>query len=199
MNIATTIEKLKKGDQNAFKELVYTYTGKLMVVAKIYTRNYEDAKDVLQDGFILIFQNVKSFKYLEEAAFLAWMRKIVMNEALKKYRRKQYKMEAYNLEFVEEPSIEPTLFDNFEKEELIREIHSLPLRYKQVVCLFAIEGYSHKEIGALLDIESSSSRAAYSRAKTMLQKKMNPTKFINKEMNIERMESKVVVDKKKCI
>ncbi|MEM9546250.1 MAG: sigma-70 family RNA polymerase sigma factor [Bacteroidota bacterium] len=183
MEITTIIKKLKTGDQDAFRELVFRYTGRLMSVAKIYTRNYEDAKDALQDGFLIIYQNIGSFNYEEETSFLAWMRKIVMNASLKKYRKKQFQMETYTLEFVEEPSIEPESFDKFDKEDLILEIHSLPLRYKQVVCLFAIEGYSHQEIGEMLGIESSSSRSTYSRAKVLLQKKLNPrTKVVSQKL-----------------
>ena len=198
MNLATIIKKLKKQDQHAFKELVFTYTGKLMVVAKIYTANTEDAKDALQDAFVKIFQNIHIYDEARAGAFLAWMRKIVMNEALKKYRLKSYKMESLSLDQTPEPSIDPISFDNFEKEELLEAIHSLPLRYKQVTCLFALEGYSHKEIAELLNIEPSSSRAAYSRAKNILRQKMNPVTSAEKT-NKTTISNFITSNIKQCI
>ena len=182
MKLATTIKMLKKGDQAAFRELVFTYTGKLMVVAKIYTENIQDAQDSLQDGFIKIFQNISKFDSNQASSFLPWMRKIVMNEALSRYRKKSYKMEGFSLDIAREPSVDPICFKNFEKEDLLKAIQNLPLRSKQVVCLFALEGYSHKEISVMLNIESSTSRALYSRAKVMLSKTLKSQQIIHEDV-----------------
>ena len=178
MNLATVIQKLKKGDHDAFKELVYKHTPKLMTVARIYTRNAEDAKDVLQDAFISIYQHIDQFKGNEEVALLAWMKKIVMNAGLAKYKKMSYTKENFSLDNVLEKSVEPLALANFDADELMKAIYNLPLKYKQVLGLFAIEGYSHKEIAEMLNIQTSTSRSTYSRAKVMLQNSIKPIKMV---------------------
>ncbi len=178
LNLATVIANLKKGNHDTFRELVYTHTSKLMTVARIYTRNTEDAKDVLQDAFISIYQHIDQFKGNEEKALLAWMKKIVMNAGLAKYKKMSYTKEAYSLDHVLEKSVEPLVLANFDAEELMDAIYNLPLKYKQVLGLYAIEGYSHKEIADILNIETSTSRSTYSRAKVMLQKSIQPNKMV---------------------
>jgi len=174
LNLATVIRKLKKGNHNSFKELVYTHTPKLMTVARIYTLNSEDAKDVLQDAFISIYQHVAKFKGEDEKAFVGWMKKIVRNAAISKYRKMSYKKEDYCLEQISESSVEPIVLANFDKQELMDAIFSLPLKYKQIIGLYAIEGYSHKEIANILNIKEGTSRSTFSRAKVMLLKSINP-------------------------
>lgn len=178
MDIATIIAKIKEGDHAAFKQLVYLYTGKLMVVAKIYTRNEEDAKDVLQDSFILIYQNIDQFKDGHPKAFLAWMKKIVLNSALSKYKRKRYELERYNLDEQDEKGVAPLVIQNLENQDLLSAIYQLPLKYKQVIGMYAIEGYSHKEIADLLGIADSSSRSMYTRAKQLLKKYIIANKMV---------------------
>lgn len=178
MNLATVISQLKQGNHKTFKELVYKHTPKLMTVARIYTRNSEDAKDVLQDSFISIYQHINQFNGSEEKALLAWMKKIVMNAGLAKYKKMSYTKEAFSLDNVIEKSVEPVVLANFDAEELMNSIYSLPLKYKQVLALYAIEGYSHKEVAELLNIEVSTSRSIYSRAKVMLQKSIKPNKMV---------------------
>ena len=172
MNLATVISQLKEGNHKTFKELVYKHTSKLMTVARIYTRNIEDAKDVLQDSFISIYQHIGQFQGNDEGALLAWMKKIVMNAGLAKYKRMRYTKENFSLDLAIEKSVEPLALANFDADELMNAIHKLPLKYKQVLGLYAIEGYSHKEIGEKLNIQTSTSRSTYSRAKVLLQKSM---------------------------
>lgn len=178
LNLATVIANLKKGNHDTFKELVYTHTPKLMTVARIYTRNTEDAKDVLQDAFISIYQHIDQFKGNEEKALLAWMKRIVMNAGLAKYKKMSYAKEAFSLDHVLEKSVEPTALANFDAEELMNAIYNLPLKYKQVIGLYAIEGYSHKEIASMLNIQTSTSRSTYSRAKVLLENSIKPIKMV---------------------
>ena len=170
MNLATVISNLKKGNHESFRELVYTYTPRLMTVARIYTRNSEDAKDVLQDAFISIYQHIDQFNGNEEKALLAWMKKIVRNAGLAKYKKMSYTKEAYSLDGVLEKSVEPIVLANFETEELMKAIFRLPLKYKQVLGLYAIDGYSHKEIAEKLGISIGTSKSNLAKAKMRLRK-----------------------------
>lgn len=178
MNLATVISQLKKGNHDTFKELVYKHTPKLMTVARIYTHNSEDAKDVLQDAFISIYQSIGQFHGSSEGALLAWMKKIVMNAGLSKYRRMRYTKENVPLDLVSEKSVEPMALANFDEKELMKAIYKLPLKYKQVLGLYAIEGYSHKEIAEMLNIQVSTSRSTFTRAKVLLQKSIKPNKMV---------------------
>lgn len=174
MNLAIVIEKLKKGDHQTFKDVVYRYSGILMTVAKIYTRNRADAEDVLQDSFISVYRSIHQFVGNEEKAFVGWMKKIVTNTAIAKYKKKHYSNEKYTLEAIAPQSQSPLVLKQYEYEELMNAIYELPLKYRRVVGLYAISGYSHKEIAELLHIKSSSSRSIYSRATSMLYKKLSP-------------------------
>lgn len=178
MNLATVIKQLKQGNHNTFKELVYKHTPKLMTVARIYTRNSEDAKDVLQDAFISIYQHIGQFNGDDEKSLLAWMKKIVMNAGLARYKKMSYTKENFSLDKVAEKSIEPVALTNFDAEELMKSIYRLPLKYKQVLGLYALEGYSHKEIAEKLNIQASTSRSIYSRAKVLLQKSIKPNRMV---------------------
>ncbi len=174
MNIATVIHNLQKGDHSTFKDVVYRYSGILMTVAKIYTRNKADAEDVLQDSFIAIYRNIHQFKGNEEKAFVRWMKKIVTNAALSKYKKMYYSNEKYMLENIVPQIQEPLVLKQYEYEELMNAIYNLPLKYRRVIGLYAINGYSHNEIAELLSIPSSTSRSLYSRATTMLYKILSP-------------------------
>ena len=177
MNIATVLINLQKGNQDTFKDVVYHYSGILMTVAKIYTRNREDAEDVLQDSFISIYRNIHQFKGNEEKAFVGWMKKIVTNAALAKYKKMHYSKEKNTLEQVAPQTQEPLVLKQYEYEELMVAIYNLPLKYRRVVGLYAINGYSHKEISMLLNIQPSSSRSLYSRAIAKLQTVLSPEKI----------------------
>ena len=182
MKITTVIQNLKRGNHNTFKDVVYSYTEILLTIAKIYTRNQADAEDVLQDAFISIYRNIHQFNGSEEKAFLGWMKKIVTNAALAKYKKKQYSNEKYGLENISHQSQDPSVLKQFEHEELMNAIFNLPLKYKQIIGLYAINGYSHNEIAELLNIKPGNSRAIYSRGTKMLHSmlttKMNKVKSI---------------------
>lgn len=168
MNIVSVINLLKQKDNQAFRHLVSAYSGRLMAVAKLYTRNYADAQDVLQEGFIIVFEKVHQFEGTEEKAFYGWMKKIVVNLALNKYRRKRASMETLNIDDQYEVAQEPEVYKSLANKDLLNAMYQLPYKYKQVVGLFALEGYSHKEISELLGMKESTSRSIYTRAKRKL-------------------------------
>jgi len=174
MNITTVIQNLKRGNHSTFKDVVYSYSEILMTIAKIYTRNKADAEDVLQDSFISIYRNIHQFNGEEEKAFVGWMKKIVTNTALSKYKKKHYSNEKYTLESNSPQTQTPSVLKQYEYEELMNAVYNLPIKYKRIVGLYAINGYSHVEIAELLDIQPSSSRSIYSRATTMLFNALSP-------------------------
>lgn len=171
MSIAHLISGLKKGKEPAYKELVFGFSSRLMTIARLYSNNEEDAKDLLQDAFILVFRKVSSFEGHEEAAFYGWMKRIVINLALSRNQRKFRHMEQSLDAMVLEKSIDEEVIGQLNHDEIMKLIFDLPDGYRQVFALYAIEGYSHREISEQLNIGESSSRSRYSRARKMLQLK----------------------------
>jgi RNA polymerase sigma-70 factor (ECF subfamily) len=134
-----------------------------------YARNKEDAEDMLQESFVRVFTQIH--QYLGIGSFEGWIRKVVVHTSinhLKKNKKFSDFVDVFSLTdylFIEESS---TAY--LQEKDILECIRQLPLGYKTVLNLFAIEGYSHKEIAELLDIEESTSRSQYVRAKNMLEK-----------------------------
>ncbi len=165
------INNCLKGNARA-QEMLYTKFGpKLMGVCFRYAVNKQEAEDLLQDGFVKIFEKLD--KYSGIGSFEGWMRRIVVNTALDNIRKnKKFQLntdlesEDYKLQsndFIEE---------RLAAEDLIKVLNSIPLGYKTIFNLYAIEGYSHKEIAEQLNISTSTSKSQYSRAKALLRTKI---------------------------
>jgi len=127
-----------------------------------------EAEDVLQDAFIKVFDNIAQFKF--NGSFEAWVRRIVVNTALKNYQRKSFRDEQLGLDAnMADLPIEPSIFAHLHEEELLNLIARLPDGYRIVFNLFAIEGYSHREIADMLGIEVGTSRSQLLKARKWLQ------------------------------
>jgi len=166
------INRLRKGEEPAFKELVLATSSRLMTVARVYADSAEDAQDVLQDAYVICFEKVATFSGEEPKAFYAWMKKITINLALYKNRKKYKKVET-SLDAVGiDRAFDAQILSSLNRKELMELIFSLPDGYRQVFALFAIEGFSHKEIADRLGIKASTSRSQFLRAKKVLQEKI---------------------------
>jgi len=126
-----------------------------------------EAEDILQDAFIKVFDNISKFEF--KGSFEGWIRRIVINTALKNYSKKSFKQEQIGLENQPELPLEPEIYSHLEEEKLLRLINQLPDGYRVVFNLYAVEGYSHKEIADLLGIQESTSRSQLVKARKMLQ------------------------------
>lgn len=135
-----------------------------------YSDNYEDAKDILQEGFIKVFSNLNQFK--GKGSFEGWIRRIMVNTALEKYRDKHYLNSVNEDEAEKLERTDINILDEISAKDLLKVIQELSPRYRMVFNLFAIEGYSHKEISALLDISEGTSKSNLSRARAILQEKL---------------------------
>jgi len=172
MAFVQLITRLKKREEPAFKELVFSFSKRLLTVAMLYSKDREDAEDVLQDALIKVFQNIDSFTGHEERMFYGWMKKIVINECLTRSRRRYRKSEKSLEEMDIDKGIEPEAVQSLYKQELIDIITTLPNGYREVFALFVLEGYSHQEIAERMGIKESSSRSQLVRAKKLLRKKI---------------------------
>jgi RNA polymerase sigma-70 factor (ECF subfamily) len=154
-------------DAAAQRELFNTYSPKMLSVCYRFAHNREDAEDMLQEGFIKVFTQIHTFQ--NKGSFEGWIRRIMVHTSinfLKKYKKFTENLDLTSAEnlAVQEESIASIM----QSKQVVACIRLLPIGYKTVLNLFAIEGYSHREISTLLDIEESTSRSQYTRAKAML-------------------------------
>ncbi|MDP4186969.1 MAG: sigma-70 family RNA polymerase sigma factor [Bacteroidota bacterium] len=166
--IADIIAGCKKGKRKSQKELYDMFSGKMYAVCLRYTSNADEAKDILQDGFVKVFTNLNTFNF--KGSFEGWVRRIMINTAIACYRTKK---NIYTLEIVDDMETgNDNVFESLSAEELLKIIRKLPSQYKMVFNLYAIEGYSHKEISGMLGITESTSKSDLSRARAILKAKI---------------------------
>lgn len=142
----------------------------MLAVCKRYLGAGPLAEDVLMEGFMKVFTKIDYFK--EQGSFEGWVRRIMVNEALMALRKKG-KMKFQETDFSYEVGEAAEAIMHLEVEELNRLIESLPTGYKTVFNLYAIEGYTHQEIAEMLGIQEGTSKSQLSRARGLLQQKLN--------------------------
>ncbi|MDI1234608.1 MAG: sigma-70 family RNA polymerase sigma factor [bacterium] len=166
-----TEEDLLKGcleeRQDCQRELYKRFAGKMMVVCIRYAKDKLEAEDMLQDGFIKVFDNIGKFK--QEGSLEGWVRRIMVNTALNKIRTNKMKFEDIAETGTQLIDGDSTIIDKLSEEAILDIISRLPNGYKYVFNMFAIEGFSHKEIAEKLGIEEASSRSQYAKARKYLQ------------------------------
>lgn len=161
-----------KDDASSQKEIFNRFAGRMLGVCNRYARNSADAEDILQDAFIKIFGKIYQFKF--EGSFEGWIRKIVVNTALKKYSLRRYEKEVvgYEIKDRDESSMEPSAYAHLNQKEIMDLINNLPDGYRLIFNLFVIEGYQHDEIAEMLGIQSGTSRSQLVKARNLLQKQI---------------------------
>lgn len=180
MNLKKIIHGCRKGRRQAQQQLFMTYSKYLMGIAIRYVKDENSAKDILQESFIRIFSSLQKFEYKNENAFMAWMKRITINEAirwLKKYNQHFLDVEE-NSKNNAYTSKKPSILSELYTKDLLTALQTLPQGYQMVFNLYVIEGFSHKEIGELLKISGSTSRSQLSRAKNMLKQLLNITETV---------------------
>ncbi|MFM9837706.1 MAG: RNA polymerase sigma factor [Cyclobacteriaceae bacterium] len=163
-----------KGDRAAQKALYEHYCRKMMVTCQRYAKSDQEAEDILQEGFIKVFANIKAFR--EEAKLGTWMTRIMINTALNSQRQKLYLLPMVDVSEVTIRENEEISLSSFHFSELIAIVQSLPDGCRIVFNLFAIEGYSHREIGEMVGISEGTSKSQYNRAKSLLRGKLEAEK-----------------------
>ena len=139
----------------------------MLVVCLRYARHRLEAEDILQDAFIKIFDNIGNFGF--RGSFDGWIRRIVVNTALKNYRKSSFQQEQIGLKEELDVPIDPVIYADLHEAELLDLISRLPDGYRVVFNLYAIEGYSHREIAETLQVKESTSRSQLVKARKLLQ------------------------------
>ena len=165
------IESCIKGDRAAQKVVYDRLAPRMFPLCIRYVGDRELAEDILQDGFVTLFTHLSDYK--GDGSFEGWARKIFVTTALMELRRKDALKMSDDLEMVRGMKTEITgQIQNIGYKDLIKVITQLPPGFRTVFNMYAIEGYSHKEIGEILGISETTSRTQLSRARTWLQNKL---------------------------
>lgn len=173
MEIDEVIKGCLKGNARDQELLYRRYAPKMYAVCLQYCNSDEEAKDVLQEGFIKVFQNLSSYKFV--GSFEGWVRRIMVNTALEVYRTKHNLYRVDDVDQVAETIDDVSDDDEYpviEPEELMSMVKDLPAQYRMTFNLYAIEGFSHKEIGEMINISEGTSKSNLSRARRILQRKI---------------------------
>lgn len=163
------VKECVSGNAIAQKKFYDLFARKMMGVCLRYSKDYEEAQDILQDGFVKIFNKLPAFE--SKGSLEGWVRRIMVNTALDAYRKAKKHQNNVDVDSVSYllDSNDFTI-ESINADDLLKIIHSIPEGYRVVFNLFAIEGYSHKEIAERLGVTESTSKSQFSRAKKMLRK-----------------------------
>lgn len=163
------IEGCRKGERTAQRALYDRFCRKMTVLCLRYSKTTAEAEDILQEGFVKVFNAIKDFR--QESKLETWITRIMVNTALNVQRKKLYLYPMVDVQEIELPENEISMSGiNF--QQLLEMIQSLPQGCQIVFNLFAIEGYSHKEIAEQLGISEGTSKSQFARAKSLLQQKL---------------------------
>ena len=174
MKIEQVIIACKKNDIVAQEQLYRQFSAKLFAVSVKYSRNYIEAQDNLQDGFLLILEKIKKFD--NKGSFEGWAKRIIINYILDQYRKnKTLELVLNDIPEQEDVSLET---EDVSLEFLMQIIAELPERYRLVFNLYAVDDYSHKEISERLNITVGTSKSNLSRARMILKHKIENQKKI---------------------
>jgi RNA polymerase sigma-70 factor (ECF subfamily) len=157
------------GDARAQKSLFDKYSRRMMGLCMRYAASREEAEDMLQEGWIKVFRNLHQFRF--EGSAEGWIKRVIVNTCLELLRKNKKMAHHLDVEAAEEIAVtEFNSNDTLSAKDLLKMINKLPSGYRTVFNLYAIEGYSHKEIGEMLGINENTSKSQYSRARAHLQK-----------------------------
>ncbi len=165
--LAELIIRCSKNEQKAHKRLFDILSPKMYAICLRYAKNSDDAKDFLQEGFIKLFKNLHQFQ--GKGSFEGWVKKIFINNCIEHYRKLQKRFLNTDIEDCPETIIQPSTIDKLKELDLMQIIQQLPLGYRTVFNLFAIEGYTHEEIASQLNISVNTSKSQLFKARQHLQ------------------------------
>ena len=164
------IAACRQGSSRAQKQLYEQFSGLMLSVCLRYLRRREDAEEALIVGFTKVFRALDQYRH--EGSFEGWIRRIVVNEALGMLRRKEPLHLAIDDLTYDVPAVAATAESQLNADDMLALLAGLPAGYRTVFNLYALEGYSHPEIGELLGISEGTSKSQLSKARGMLQRRL---------------------------
>lgn len=171
-----------KSGKIKYQEKLFNFISEEMFgVCLYYSKDYTEAEDILHDGFLKIYSNISSYRY--SGSFVGWMRKIMINTALEKFRKERHLHPLSEMEVFEHDFFEEHIISDITANDLLKMIQKLSPKYRLVFNLYAIEGYTHKEISEMLGISEGTSKSNLARARIILQKQVKKVFGTGKNSN----------------
>jgi RNA polymerase sigma factor (sigma-70 family) len=169
LTVSQLIDDSINGCPKMQQKLYSKFSAKMYQVCLRFTdNNADDAKDVLQDGFIKVFKNLHKFRH--DGSFEGWIRTIITRTALSRIREKNKKVTSYNTDLLHAvKDTEITIADKLSEKDIISIVKKLPPGYRKIFMLYVVEGYNHREIAVLLNCSEGTSKSQLYRSKTRLQ------------------------------
>lgn len=168
MTDTQVIHGCNQGFRTSQKELYSRYAKKMFAVCYRYAPDSATAEDMLQEGFIRVFNNLHTYR--NEGSFEGWIRKIVINTALEMLRKKQAYILPDDFENTNDTGVAETILEVLEAKDIMKLIQQIPYGYREVLNLFIVDGFSHKEIAETMCISENNSKLRLLRARNMLKK-----------------------------
>lgn len=158
------------GNRKSQEKLFNLFSSEMFGVCLYYSKDYTEAEDTLHEGFMKVFHKIDQFE--NKGSLTGWIRKVMVNTALEKFR-KQHLLYALGDDYENNEDIDPVnVISDLSASDLINLIRELSPKYRMVFNLYAIEGYSHKEISEMLGISEGTSKSNLARARYVLQNKV---------------------------
>ncbi len=180
-NLKDIITGCIAGNRSCQSDLYTLFSPKMIIVCLRYSKNLEEAEEILQDGFIRVFKFISQFK--NEGSFEGWVRKIMVNCALQKLRSQVNLRPVVSLNAAEhEESSEENITATISGKEMLQMVQALSPAYRMVFNLYYFEGYKHREIAMMLGIEEGTSKSNLSQAKRVLQNAVKKNLTIEKKI-----------------
>ena len=164
------ITSCKNGNRLAQRDLFNRFAPKMYVICLRYARHRLEAEDIMQDAFIKVFKNLEQFQF--KGSFEGWIKRIMINTALKNYQKSSFQKEEIGIHDSYNESTSAKAYSILGKEELLKLVNDLPNGYRLVFNLYAIEGFKHKEIAEMLNIDEGTSRSQLLKARKVLQQRI---------------------------
>ncbi len=161
------VEGCQREDRRCQEALYTRFARRMYAVCLRYARHELEAQDLMQEGFIRVFDKLGTFRL--EGSLEGWVRRIMVTTSINHYRRKAFQNEKFGLEHVPEEPVASVAMENLGEAELLKLVEGLPDGYRLVFNLFAIEGFDHAEIASMLGCGESTSRSQLAKARRMLQ------------------------------
>jgi len=162
------IKGCKAGKVKDQERLFNLYSEEMFGVCLYYSHDHSEAEDLLHEGFLKIFQHIDTYRY--QGSFEGWIRRIMVNTSLERFRKERHLYPLSEVENTVEDVMEENIIGQISTRELVRMIQDLSPRYRMVFNLYAVEGYSHKEISTMLGITEGTSKSNLARARAILQR-----------------------------
>lgn len=178
------IESCKSNNRDAQYKLYSLLSGKMFAVCLRYAKNREAAEDLLQEGFVKVFVNIDKFR--GDGSFEGWVRRIIVNTAVEHYRKSTKMYPVMNVDDINKDIPWADTGDELELEDLMKMIDKLSHGYKTVFNLYVVEGFSHKEIGELLEISEGTSKSQLARARYLLMDMVKKSEIVKKSATIAK-------------